>query len=128
MDKIKKLSEEIHILNALHLILEKFEMSDEANYVYDRIVEKEKEHDDILDNKLYYIKKIKLKFYENKCFKYLNFLPLDNRWELNSKEQRYDYKTQFTMPEIQDIKLKQDIDWSEFKIVPVEEEDKNETI
>ena len=32
------------------------------------------------------------------------------------------------MPEIQDIKLKHIIDWSEFKIVPVEEEDKNETI
>lgn len=128
MDKVEQLSQQIHILNALHLILEKFEMSDESKYIYDRIVEKEKEHDDILDNKLYYIKKIKLKFYENKCFKYLNFLPLDNRWELNNKKQRYDYKTQFTMPEIQDIKLKHIIDWSEFKIVPVEEEDKNETI
>lgn len=59
MDKVEQLSQQIYILNTLYLILEKFEMSDEANYVYDRIVEKEKEHDDILDNKLYYIKKNK---------------------------------------------------------------------
>lgn len=42
MNKLEQLSQEIYILNALHLILDKFEMNDEAENVTEKIKDKRK--------------------------------------------------------------------------------------
>lgn len=128
MDKLQQLQQDIYILYTLNIILKKFGMNNEADYLYDRIEKKEKEREYILNDQLFYIKKIKFKIYENKRYKYLNLYTLNNMWLLGNKKQKDSFKTQFTMSEIEDIKQRQGINWDEFELVPVEEEDKNETI
>lgn len=129
MDKLQQLQQDIYILYTLNIILKKFGMNNEADYLYDRIEKKEKEREYILNDQLFYIKKIKFKIYENKRYKYLNLYTLNNMWLLGNKKQKDNFKTQFTMSEIEDIKQRQGINWDEFELVPVEEEDKiNETI
>lgn len=129
MDKIEQLSQQIYILNTLHLILDKFELDDEAEYIQKIIEEKEKKHDAMLDNKLYYIKKVLLKFYEDKDYNILNLYTLDGNWSLLDTKQGPYYKNQFTMLEIVSQDIFDSINWDEFELVPVEEEDKiNETI
>lgn len=128
MDKIEQLSQQIYILNTLYLILDKFELNDEAEYIQKIIKKKEKKHDAMVDDKLYYIKKVFFKFYEDEKYNFLNLYTIDNEWTLCSKQQRNYYKNQFTMLEIEENEMLNCINWNEFKIVPVEEEDKYETI
>lgn len=49
MDKIDQLQKEIHILYVFNLILDKFEMNEEAEFIFNKLKEKEKKLDDILD-------------------------------------------------------------------------------
>lgn len=128
MDKVEQLSQQIYILNTLYLILDKFELNDEAEYIQKIIKEKEKKHDAMLDDKLYYIKKVFFKFYEDEKYKFLNLYTIDNKWTLYSNQQAPYYKNQFTMFEIVSQDIFDSINWDEFELVPVEEEDKNETI
>lgn len=128
MDKVEELSQQIYILNTLYLILDKFELNDEAEYIQKIIKEKEKKHDAMLDDKLYYIKKVFFKFYEDEKYKFLNLYTIDNKWILYSTQQAPYYKNQFTMLEIVSQDIFDSINWDEFELVPVEEEDKNEAI
>lgn len=120
MDKIKKLNEEIHILDAFHLILKKFGMDEEAKYVYDRVVDKEKELDTILDKKLYRIEKVKFKFYEDKNYKYFVYNGLTERYMVTDKFNREFMRMYFTSPEIAEIKYKQKTDLSDFEIFSID--------
>lgn len=128
MDKVEQLSQQIYILNTLYLILDKFELDDEAEYIQKIIKEKEKKHDAMLDDKLYYIKKVFFKFYEDEKYNFLNLYTIDNKWTLYSNQQAPYYKNQFTMLEIVSQDIFDSINWDEFELVPVEEEDKNETL
>lgn len=123
MDKIEQLSQQIYILHILYLILDKFEMDEEAEYIQRIIEEKEKKHDAMLDDKLYYIKKVLFKFYEDKDYNILNLCTLDGDWSLLDARQRPYYKNQFTMLEIVSQDIFDSINWDEFELVPVEEED-----
>lgn len=49
MKEIDQLQEKIHILYVFKLILEKFEMYEEAEFIFNKLKEKEKKLDDILD-------------------------------------------------------------------------------
>ena len=47
--EIKQLQEEKHILFVFYLILDKFDMDEEAEFIFNKYKEKEKKLDDILD-------------------------------------------------------------------------------
>ena len=128
MKTIEQLQEEIHILYVFNLILDKFGMDEESEFIFNKLKEKEKKLDAMLDDKLYYIKKVFFKFYEDEKYKFLNLYTIDNKWTLYSNQQAPYYKNQFTMFEIVSQDIFDSINWDEFELVPVEEEDKNETI
>lgn len=54
-------------------------------------------------------------------YTFLNFKPDGNYFRLHSMDEAYNFKTQFTQKEIDEIKEKQHTDLSEFKQIPVEE-------
>ena len=71
----------------------------------------------------FYLKKIKSFYdeYYREKYAFLNFKPDGNYFRLHSIEEAYNFKTQFTQKEIDQIKKEQHTDLSEFKQIPVEE-------
>lgn len=123
MNKLEQLSQEVYILNALHLILEKFEMNDEAENVTTKIKEKRKIIDETFKYDKFFIKRKRIEFYElHKSDVYLSYSNDFPDWKLNDDVYQYYSQTQFTYAEIENIKIKFDTDLSEFDIIPVEEE------
>lgn len=123
MNKLEQLSQEIYILNALHLILDKFEMNDEAENVTTKIKEKRKTIDENFKYDKFFIKRKRIEFYESKYTS--RYLSNDREflgYMLSDDIHEYSYQTQFTYAEIEDIKIKFDTDLSEFDIIPVDEE------
>lgn len=71
----------------------------------------------------FYLQKIK-SFYDEfyrKDYSFLNFKPDGNYFCLHSTKEAYNFKTQFTQKEIDEIKEEQRTDLSEFKQIKVEE-------
>lgn len=71
----------------------------------------------------FYLQKIR-SFYDEfyrKDYSFLNFKPDGNYFCLHSTKEAYNFKTQFTQKEIDEIKEEQRTDLSEFKQIPVEE-------
>lgn len=123
MNKLKQLSQEVYILKALHLILEKFDMNDEAENVTEKIKNKRKIIDESFKYDKFFIKRKRIEFYElHKSDVYLSYSDDFPDWQLNDDVYQYYSQTQFTYAEIEDIKIKFDTDLSEFDIMPVEEE------
>lgn len=123
MNKLEQLSQEIYILNALHLILDKFEMNDEAENITAKIKEKRKTIDESFEYDKFFIKRKRIEFYElDKIDVYLSYSNDFPDWKLSDDIHEYSYQTQFTYAEIEDIKIKFDTNLSEFDIIPVEEE------
>lgn len=123
MNKLEQLSQEVYILNALHLILEKFEMNDKAENVTTKIKEKRKIIDESFKYDKFFIKRKRIEFYElHKSDVYLSYSDDFPDWKLNDDVYQYYSQTQFTYAEIEDIKIKFDTDLSEFDIIPVDEE------
>lgn len=123
MNKLEQLSQEVYILNALHLILEKFDMNDEAENVTEKIKDKRKVIDESFEYDKFFIKRKRIEFYElDKIDVYLSYRNDFPDWHLSDDVYEYCYQTQFTYAEIEDIKIKFDTDLSEFDIIPVDEE------
>ena len=123
MNKLEQLSQEVYILNALHLILEKFDMNDEAENVTEKIKNKRKIIDESFECDKFFIKRKRIEFYElHKSDVYLSYSNDFPDWKLNDDIYQYYSQTQFTYAEIEDIKIKFDTDLSEFDIIPVDEE------
>lgn len=123
MTNLKQLSQEIYILNALHLILDKFEMNDEAENVTEKIKDKREIIDESFKYDKFFIKRKRIEFYEpDYTDRYLSYDREFLGWMLSNDIYEYSYQTQFTYAEIEDIKIKFDTDLSEFDIIPVDEE------
>lgn len=123
MNKLEQLSQEIYILNALHLILEKFDINDEVENVTNKIKEKRKIIDESFEYDKFFIKRKRIEFYElHKSDEYLSYSDDFPDWKLNDDVYQSYSQTQFTYAEIEDIKIKFDTDLSEFDIIPVDEE------
>lgn len=123
MNKLEQLSQEVYILNALHLILEKFDMNNEAENVTNKIKDKRKVIDESFECDKFFIKRKRIEFYElDEIDVYLSYSNDFPDWKLNDDIYQYHSQTQFTYAEIEDIKIKFDTDLSEFDIIPVDEE------
>ena len=87
-----------------------------AEYAKTPIEEREKEEK-------FYLQKIRSFYDENyrEDYAFLNFKPDGNYFCLHSIEEAYNFKTQFTQREIDNIKEEQHTYLSEFKQIPVEE-------
>lgn len=123
MNKLEQLSQEVYILNALHLILEKLDMNDEAENVTEKIKKRRKIIDESFEYDKFFIKRKRIEFHEpDYTDRYLAYDREFLVWVLNNDIHEYSYQTQFTYAEIEDIKIKFDTDLSEFDIIPVDEE------